>query len=122
MSVGRRTLARQAGLTGKAFTAQARLSCAKVAEYQRRGVVYFHAIIRLDGPAGPATAPPAWATLTLLTNTIAQAARAVHVETPATRGMPARTLAWGRQSPFGPGPVPWSRLCNSPGPVCGCTW
>ena len=34
----RRTLARHAGLTGKAFTAQARLSYAKVAEYQRRGV------------------------------------------------------------------------------------
>jgi hypothetical protein len=42
----------KAGLTGKAFTAQAWLSYAKVAEYQRRGVVYFHAIIRLDDPAG----------------------------------------------------------------------
>jgi hypothetical protein len=81
----RRTLARQAGLTGKAFTAQARLSYAKVAEYQRRGVVHFHAIIRLDGPTGPATAPPAWATLTLLTDAIAQAARTVHVETPPHR-------------------------------------
>jgi hypothetical protein len=55
----RRTLARQAGLTSKAFAAQARLSYAKVAEYQRRGVVHFHAIVRLDGPAGPASTPPA---------------------------------------------------------------
>ena len=93
----RRTLARQAGLTGKAFTAQARLSYAKVAEYQRRGVVHFHAIIRLDGPAGPATTPPAWATLALLTDAIAQAARTVHVETPAAPGLTARTLAWGRE-------------------------
>ena len=54
----RRTLARQTGLTSKAFAAQVRLSYAKVAEYQRRGVVHFHAIIRLDGPTGPATAPP----------------------------------------------------------------
>ncbi len=30
---------------------QVRVSYAKVAEYQRRGVVHFHAIIRLDGPA-----------------------------------------------------------------------
>ncbi len=52
----RRTLARQAGLTNKALTAQVRVSYAKVAEYQRRGVVHFHAVIRLDGPAGPATA------------------------------------------------------------------
>jgi len=93
----RRTLARHARLTGKAFTAQARLSYAKVAEYQRRGVVHFHAIIRLDGPTGPATTPPAWATLTLLTDAIAQAARTVHVETPAAPGLTARTLAWGRE-------------------------
>jgi hypothetical protein len=49
------------------------VSDAKVAEYQRRGVVHFHAIIRLDGPAGPTTAPPAWATLALLTAAIDQA-------------------------------------------------
>ena len=93
----RRTLARQAGLTSKAFAAQARLSYAKVAEYQHRGVVHFHAIIRLDGPIGPATTPPAWANLGLLTEAIGQAARAVYVDIPATRGVPSRTLAWGRQ-------------------------
>ncbi len=42
----RRTLARRAGLTSKTFAAQARLSYAKVAEYQRRGVVHLHAIVR----------------------------------------------------------------------------
>ena len=93
----RRTLARQAGLTNQAFAAQVRLSYAKVAEYQRRGVVHFHAIIRLDGPAGPATAPPAWVTLGLLTNAIDQAASTVHIDIPADSHMPARTLAWGRQ-------------------------
>ena len=36
----------------------ARLSYAKVAEYQRRGLVHFHAVIRLDGPDGPTDAPP----------------------------------------------------------------
>ena len=82
----RRTLARQAGLTNKALAAQVRVSYAKVAEYQRRGVVHFHAIIRLDGPAGPATAPPAWATLDLLTAAIDQAARTVHLETPTVAG------------------------------------
>jgi hypothetical protein len=92
-----RTLARQAGLTSKALAAQARVSYAKVAEYQRRGVVHFHAIIRLDGPTGPTTAPPAWATLTLLIAAIDQAAHAVSVTTPAAPGFPARTLAWGRQ-------------------------
>ena len=93
----RRTLARLAGLTGKAFAAQVRVSFAKVAEYQRRGVVHFHAIIRLDGPAGPTTAPPPWATLALLTAAIDQAARSVHLVIPAAPGLPARTLAWGRE-------------------------
>jgi hypothetical protein len=51
---------------------QLRVSYAKVAEYQRRGVVHFHAIIRLDGPTGPADAPPAWVTTALLTTAIDQ--------------------------------------------------
>jgi hypothetical protein len=92
-----RTLGRQAGLTSKALAAQVRVSYAKVAEYQRRGVVHFHATIRLDGPAGPTTAPPTWATLALLSAGIDQAARAVRVTTPAAAKLPARTLAWGRQ-------------------------
>jgi hypothetical protein len=93
----RRTLARHAGLTSKAFTAQARLSYAKVAEYQHRGVVHFHAIIRLDGPAGPTTAPPSWTTLASLAEAIDQAARTVDLETPAVTGLPSRTVAWGRE-------------------------
>jgi hypothetical protein len=85
------------GLTNKAFTAQVKVSYAKVAEYQRRGVVHFHAIIRLDGPTGPTTAPPTWATVALLTAAIAQAARSVNLQTPGAPGLPARTLAWGRE-------------------------
>jgi hypothetical protein len=98
----RRALARQAGLTGTALAAQLRVSYAKVAEYQRRGVVHFHTIIRLDGPAGPATAPPAWATLDMLTSAIAQAASIVHLETPVAPGLPARTLYWGREHDIRP--------------------
>ena len=90
-------LTHPAGLTGQALTAQVRVSCTKVAKYRRHGVVHFHAIIRLDGPAGPADPPPAWATIALLTTAIDQAARAIGVSTPAAPGLPARTLAWGRQ-------------------------
>ena len=93
----RRTLARQAGMTSTALGKQVRVSFAKVAEYQRRGVVHFHAVIRLDGPGGPATYPPAWASTDLLTAAIDQAATAVHIQTPATADLPSRTLAWGRE-------------------------
>jgi hypothetical protein len=93
----RRTLARQAGLTNTALAAQVRVSYAKVAEYQRRGVVHFHVVIRLDGPAGPTTPPPSWATLALLTAAIDRAARSVNLQTPVLPGLSARTLAWGRE-------------------------
>ena len=35
-----------------------RISYTKVAEYQRRGLVHFHAVIRVDGPDGPPVHPP----------------------------------------------------------------
>ncbi|MGH3995212.1 MAG: replication initiator [Pseudonocardiaceae bacterium] len=46
----RRTLARRAGLTAAEFGRRCRVSFVKVAEFQRRGVVHFHGLIRLDGP------------------------------------------------------------------------
>ncbi|MGQ0719325.1 MAG: replication initiator [Pseudonocardiales bacterium] len=46
----RRTLARQASLTAAEFGRRCRVSFVKVAEFQRRGVVHFHGLIRLDGP------------------------------------------------------------------------
>jgi hypothetical protein len=97
-----RALARQAGLTVKTLRQQTRISYAKVAEYQRRGVVHFHAIIRLDGPDGPTASPPAWATTTLLTAAITHALPAVQVATPAAASLPARRLAWGRKHDIRP--------------------
>ncbi len=55
----RRYLAKSAGLTQKEFRETLAVSFAKVAEYQRRGVVHFHAVIRFDGPDGPSTPRPA---------------------------------------------------------------
>jgi uncharacterized Zn-finger protein len=92
----RRGLARAAGLTVKAFTESARVSYGKVAEYQRRGLVHFHAVIRLDGPEGPGAPPPTWATADLLSRAVREAAAAVRLD--AVR--PDDTccsLAWGAQ-------------------------
>lgn len=47
-------LARLLGVRRAALRRTLRLSYAKVAEYQARGLVHFHAVIRLDGPEGPA--------------------------------------------------------------------
>jgi hypothetical protein len=54
----RRYLAKAAGLTLTQLRETLTVSFAKVAEFQRRGVVHFHAVIRLDGPGGPSSPPP----------------------------------------------------------------
>ncbi|WP_369272091.1 replication initiator protein RepSA [Streptomyces sp. R11] len=93
----RREIARRAGLTQKAAREQSRVSFGKVAEYQKRGAVHFHAVIRFDGPDGPDSPPPAWATLDLLTDAICAAAARVVVDVPPAGDQPARTLRWGTQ-------------------------
>lgn len=93
----RRRVAKNAGLTQRELRDQAMISFAKVAEYQRRGVVHFHAVIRLDGPEGPTTAPPAWATADLLADAVRHAASAVTVTVPEVPGEPARAFQWGAQ-------------------------
>ncbi|EPD56074.1 replication initiator protein RepSA [Streptomyces sp. HGB0020] len=92
-----REIARRAGLTQKAAKEQSRVSFGKVAEYQKRGAVHFHAVIRFDGPDGPDDPPPAWATLDLLTDSIRAAAARVAVDVPPAGDEPARTLRWGTQ-------------------------
>jgi hypothetical protein len=46
-----RHLARRLGITQKLLRSVVRVRFVKVAEYQARGVVHFHAVIRLDAPA-----------------------------------------------------------------------
>ncbi|KNB49223.1 replication initiator protein RepSA [Streptomyces caatingaensis] len=93
----RREIARRVGLTQKDAREQSRVSFGKVAEYQKRGAVHFHAVIRFDGPIGPGTPPPAWATLDLLTAAIHAAAVRVAIDVSPAGDQPARTLRWGTQ-------------------------
>ncbi|GGT29767.1 replication initiation protein [Streptomyces chromofuscus] len=93
----RREIAARAGITQIALREVCRVSIGKVAEFQKRGSVHFHAVVRLDGPDGPDTAPPAWATVALLDAAIRVAAARVAVPVPASGGFPARTLRWGSQ-------------------------
>ncbi|OWA14937.1 replication initiation protein [Streptomyces sp. CS159] len=92
----RREVAKRAGLTQRAFQEHARISFAKVAEYQKRGAVHFHAVIRIDGPEGGDSVPPAWATAELLTDAIRAAATAARVDGPEVDGRP-HTFVFGRQ-------------------------
>ncbi|MFE2812637.1 replication initiator protein RepSA [Streptomyces nigra] len=95
----RREIAARAGLTQRELKERARLSYGKVAEFQKRGALHFHAVIRLDGPDGPDTAPPSWATVELLADAIRAAAAHSYtsVSVPAAEDQPARTFRWGTQ-------------------------
>jgi hypothetical protein len=69
-----RHLARLAGVTQKTLRAQLRIRFVKVAEYQARGVVHFHAVIRLDAAGEDYQPPAASYTADLLCDAIDQAA------------------------------------------------
>jgi hypothetical protein len=70
-----RNLARAAGVRVKDARAQVRPRFVKVMEYQARGVVHYHAVIRLDGntPNGHRPPGPLW-TAVLLKQAVEQAA------------------------------------------------
>lgn len=96
----RRSLAHELGLTQRAAAEVVRVQFAKVAEFQRRGAVHFHAIVRVDGVNEFAefAAPPSWVTEGHLVAAIRRAARRVAFEAPRVPGEVApRVLRWGKQ-------------------------
>jgi hypothetical protein len=93
-----RHLARHLGLTEKELRRRCRVSYGKVAEFQARGLVHFHVIIRLDGPDGPGQPSPEGLTVQVLTTALEAAVRQAAVTSPestATGG--PREVRWGEQ-------------------------
>jgi hypothetical protein len=90
-----RRLARLAGITQKTLFSQVRIRFVKVAEYQARGVVHFHAVIRLDAPGESYQSPPGSYTADLLCDAIDQAAAAV---LPVEHGGQVVMLGFGTQT------------------------
>jgi hypothetical protein len=73
----------------------------KVAEYQARGAVHYHAVIRLDAPGEDYQPPPGHYTADLLCKAITSAAAAVRLVLAPDTGhpaMPALTLCFGVQT------------------------
>jgi hypothetical protein len=95
----RRTLARLLGLTADRCAELLRVSYAKVAEFQRRGAVHFHALIRLDGPGDGYPPPGLDVPVELLEEAIRQAAAHVRLTVPAwTDDTPGLLLRFGAQT------------------------
>jgi hypothetical protein len=96
-----RALARLVGLQEAELRRLVRVSYAKVAEFQRRGAIHFHAVIRLDAATdcrcpGCLAPPPEGCTAELLEEAVRQAA-AVTVPCPALDDGPERYARWGGQ-------------------------
>jgi hypothetical protein len=92
----RRALARTVGLTASEFSRRCRVSFVKVAEFQRRGVVHFHALIRLDGPGEDYQPPQLGIDATGLAEAIRQAAAHVRLTVEMPDG-PDLVLRFGDQ-------------------------
>jgi hypothetical protein len=92
----RRRLADLLGVKEYRLRDVASLQYAKVAEYQARGLVHFHALIRLDGPDGPGS--PAPLDGDALARVVGDAATSTtYTAAPVDADDTARVLAWGQQ-------------------------
>ncbi len=94
----RRVLASLLGVPQTRLGEMARLSFAKVAEYQARGLVHFHAVIRLDGPDPHTITAPPVGSVGLLEQAIRLAAsRAVVRDERAADALGEVEVRWGSQ-------------------------
>jgi hypothetical protein len=102
----RRLFGKALGVPASRLSEVATVQYAKVAEYQLRGVVHFHALIRLDGRKTADGFAPAPAALdpVVLARLVEQTVRSVRLTVPGVVGPygeegdnPARVLAFGRQ-------------------------
>jgi hypothetical protein len=90
-----RHLARRSGLSVKQLRDLARIRYVKVAEYQHRGVVHFHAVIRLDAPGDDYQPPPPWLDADLLSQAVRDAVHAVTLAVFPTPDGPPVILTFG---------------------------
>jgi hypothetical protein len=97
-----RALGRLVGLQEGELRRLVRISYAKVAEFQRRGAIHFHAVIRLDAATecrcpDCMAPPPDRFTAALLEKALRAAVAAVGVACPTLDDGPGRYARWGEQ-------------------------
>ncbi|WP_276961456.1 MULTISPECIES: replication initiator [Ferrimicrobium] len=91
----RRALANIVGVTAKELSAQVRLSYVKVIEYQRRGLIHLHVVVRIDDSRDMALTPG----IVITAEQVALALRmaAAKVKVCISAGAMTHTVAWGTQ-------------------------
>jgi hypothetical protein len=100
----RRQIAHALGVPRHRLAGIVRVRFVKASEFQRRGVVHYHAIVRLDGSDGPGSAPPPACSLELLEQIIRDSVRSVAVHVTRSDGSveSQRPVRWGREAEIMP--------------------
>jgi hypothetical protein len=92
----RRSLARELGVTRERLGEFVHVRFVKASEFQKRGVVHYHVVVRLDGAEGPGSEPAPRCTAALLARVVRSVVR--DAELPAQSSQSSGPLRWGRQS------------------------
>lgn len=92
-----RAVAKAGGVSTKEVRAMVRLSYMKVVEFQRRGLVHLHVVVRADGRDGPSEHPPAWLGLELLIDAVNDAVARAGVAVPSIGGTGLVRASWGSE-------------------------
>ncbi|OLZ71060.1 plasmid replication initiator protein [Streptomyces sp. IMTB 2501] len=93
----RRYLATAGGIPRSKLGEHLVVSFAKVAEFQQRAAIHFHAVVRLDGPDGAASSAPAWATEDVLLDAVEHAAASSFVTVADSDAYGTERVGWGEQ-------------------------
>jgi hypothetical protein len=96
-----RQLAYLAGVTQRQLRSEVRVRFVKVAEYQHRGIIHYHAVIRLDAPGNGHQPPPPRYTTQRLEQAIRATVATVRYDTAAVTGDDPslrRVLQFGTQT------------------------
>lgn len=92
-----RALAKGLGFAPLELGKLVRLSYVKVAEYQARGAVHLHVVVRLDGRDGEFSPPAVAVTLEELTKAFVDGSRAAYVAYPTRTSGVVKRVRWGEQ-------------------------
>jgi len=92
-----RELAKATSMSTANLRREVRLSYMKVVEFQRRGLIHLHVVIRADGGEGPSTPPPSWLDASLLTGCVERAIDRASVGFPNALGWEDDRATWGAE-------------------------
>jgi hypothetical protein len=92
-----RLVAITGGMSWAELRKVARLSFVKVVEFQYRGLVHLHVVLRADGSEGPSEPPPPWLDAEVLAAAVRGAVSSADVSMPGVPGGTLTRARWGTQ-------------------------